>query len=329
MRSAGQGDASPAVIVLGVSRSGTTLLKEMLDRHSELAIPSESYFVPQLWDRHDERSDPEEIVHDLGRIARVREWGVTPEDVRARLPAGASFNDVVDAVYRSYADARGKRRYGDKTPAYMQHLELLDRVFPEAQYVHILRDGRDAGLSFMDMRRKPRFNLGRPRRLAEFACAWRFEIEGARRLGERLGAARYLELRYEDLVAEPEARLRDVSEFLGLEFQPGMLEYHRDVDPTQLQDHPRLAEPPRKDVRRWQEQMRPHDLELFEAIASRLLDLFGYDRAFPVPSGAVRARAAAELGAYRARLALWNTSLRAFRRSPVWRVRQAYVRRGL
>lgn len=317
----------PPVLVLGVSRSGTTLLKEMLDRHSELAIPSESYFVPQLWDRHGDRSSPEEIVEDLGRIPRVREWGVFPEDVRTRLPARAGFNDVVDAAYRAYAESRGKRRYGDKTPAYMQHLSLLGRVFPAAQYVHIVRDGRDAGLSFMAMKRKPRFNLGRPRRLVEFACAWRLEVEDAQRFGAELGAGRYLELRYEDLVAEPEARLREVSAFLGLAFEPAMLEYHRDVDPGRLQDHPRLAEPPRKDVRRWREQMQSRDVELFEAIAGELLSRLGYERRFARPSGAVRARAAVELAAYRTRLGVWNTSLRTFRRSPVWRARQVYVRR--
>lgn len=316
------------VLVLGVSRSGTTLLKEMLDRHSELAIPSESYFIPQLWDRHGERSSPEEVVEDLARIARVREWGVTPEDVRSRLPEAARFADVVDAVYRSYAEARGKTRYGDKTPSYMQHLALLDRVFPGAQYVHIVRDGRAAGLSFMAMKRRPRFNLGRPRRLAEFACAWRLEVEGAQRFGQRLGSGRYLELRYEDLVAEPEARLREVCAFLGLELEPGQLEYHRDVDPGRLQDHPRLAEPPRQDVRSWGDEMAPADLELFEAIAGDLLTRLGYERGRPAPSPAVRARAAAELGAYRARLAVWTTSLRAFRRSPVWRARQRYVRRS-
>ena len=243
----------------------------MLDRHSALAIPSESYFIPQLWDRHGERSSADEIVEDLGRIARVREWGVTPEDVRARLPAGAGFNEVVDAVYRAYAEPRGKRRYGDKTPSYMQHLGLLERVFPGAQFVHIVRDGRDAGLSFMAMRRKPRFNIGRPRRLAEFACAWRLEVEGAQRFGARLGPERYLELRYEDLVAEPEERLREVCGFLGLELEPAQLEYHRDVDPAWLQDHPRLAEPPRQDLRRWREEMSRGDQELFEAIAGGLL----------------------------------------------------------
>jgi Sulfotransferase family len=318
----------PPVLVLGVSRSGTTLLKEMLDRHSTLAIPSESYFIPQLWDRHGERSPADQVVDDLGRIARVREWGVTLADVRARLPDGAKFTEVIDAVYRAYAEARGKSRYGDKTPSYMQHLALLDRVFPDAQYVHIVRDGRDACLSFLAMKRKPRFNLGRPRRLAEFACAWRLEVEGARRFGEGLGPTRYFELRYEDLVAEPEERLRDMCRFLGLELEPGQLEYHRDVDPTRLQDHPRLAEPPQKDVRRWRAEMSPEGQELFEAVAGGLLARLGYERAFPAPSSAARARAAAELGAFRARLALWNGGLRTFRRSPVWRLRQAYVRRS-
>jgi hypothetical protein len=299
----------------------------MLDRHSALAIPSESYFIPQLWDRHGERASAEEVAEDLGRIARVREWGVTPEDVRARLGENARFADVVDAVYRSYAEARGKRRYGDKTPAYMQHLGLLERVFPSAQYVHIVRDGRDAGLSFMAMKRKPRFNLGRPRRLTEFACAWRLEVEGAQRLGARLGPARYLELRYEDLVRAPDARLRDVCGFLGLEFEPAQLDYHRDVDPARLQDHPRLAEPPRRDVRRWREEMSPADQELFEAIAGGLLARLGYERSFPMPSAAARARAAAERSAFRVRLGLWSGGLRTFRRSPVWRARQAYVRR--
>jgi hypothetical protein len=209
----------------------------------------------------------------------------------------------------------------------MQHLDLLDRVFPGAQYVHIVRDGRDAGLSFMAMTRKPRFNLSRPRRLAEFACAWRLEVESAQRFGARLGPDRYRELRYEDLVAEPEAKMHELCGFLGLDFEPGQLEYHRDVDAARLQDHPRLAEPPRSDLRRWRDEMGADDQELFESIAGGLLSGLGYPRAYPEPSGAARARAAAELSAFRTRVAVWNVSLGAFRRSPVWRARQAWVRR--
>ena len=315
------------VIVLGVSRSGTTLLKEMLDRHSELAVPSESYFIPQLWDRHGLRPDAEAILADLGRLARVREWGVTPDDVRRRLAPDPSFPEVIAAVYGAYAGSRGKLRFGDKTPAYMQRLDLLERVFPRAQYVHIVRDGRDAMLSFAAMRRRPRFNWARPRGVGDFACHWHFEIRAARRLGETVGRGRYLELRYEDLVAEPERTLREVCAFAGLGYEPEMLEYHHGVDASTLEDHPRLAQPPTAGVRDWREQMGPRDVEHFEAIAGSTLEELGYPRAYPAPSTAARARAVLEAAAFRARSKSWHAALAFVRRSPAWRLRQIHIRR--
>jgi hypothetical protein len=315
------------VVILGVSRSGTTLLKEMLDRHSELAVPSESYFIPQLWDRRGPRPDAEAILADLGRLARVREWGVTPEDVRRRLAPDPSFAEVIAAVYGAYADARGKARFGDKTPAYMQHLDLLERVFPHPQYVHIVRDGRDARLSFAAMRRRPRFNWARPRGLGDFACQWDLEVRAARRLGSTVGRGRYLEIRYEDLVAEPERALREVCAFVGLSYEPEMLDYHHGLDASTLEDHPRLAQPPTAGVRDWREQMTPRDAELFEAIAGRTLDEVGYPRAHPAPSAAARARAVLEWAAFRARSKSWHAALALVRRSPAWRLRQIQIRR--
>jgi len=312
-----------AVVVLGVSRSGTTLLKAMLDAHSKLAIPSESYFIPQLWDRHGERPDRDELLADLARLERIGQWGVALDDVAGRLPAEPTFAGAIDAVYRTYADAHGKQRYGDKTPLYMQHLDVLPHAFPDAQYVHIVRDGRDAALSMLAMRRKPRFNLSRPRGVGDFACAWDREIRDARRFGR---THPYLELRYEDLVAEPEARLRDVCAFLGLEFEPGMLEYHRREDPALYADHPRLAQPPVRDARSWRKEMRSEDAELFEAIAGDLLTELGYERTHPAPGRA--ARAAAERAAYTARHGVWRTALPLVRKSPAWRLRQVYIRRG-
>jgi hypothetical protein len=326
-REAAASDGGAPVIVLGVSRSGTTLLKEMLDRHSELAVPSESYFIPQLWDRHGPRPDAEAILADLGRLARVREWGVSPDDVRRRLPPDPSFPEVIAAVYGVYAGARGKARFGDKTPAYMQRLDLLERVFPHAQYVHIVRDGRDAMLSFAAMRRRPRFNWARPRGVGDFACHWHFEVRAARRLGEAVGRDRYLELRYEDLVAEPERALREVCALVGLSYEPEMLEYHHGIDGSKLEDHPRLAQPPTVGVRHWRKQMAPRDVEHFEAIAGSTLEEFGYPRAYPAPSTAARARAALESAAFRARSTSWHAALALVRRSPAWRLRQIHIRR--
>ena len=312
------------MVILGVSRSGTTLLREMLDRHSRLAIPWESYFIPQLWDRHRAHPDRDAFLDDVGRLERVASWGLAPADVAAHLPERPTFAEAVQAIYRAYAAARGKDRFGDKTPAYMQRLDLLERAFPTARYVHLIRDGRDAALSFVAMKRKPRFNWARPRGLLAFAAQWRLEVEAARAFGL---THPYLELRYEDLVAEPERRLRDVTDFLGLEYEPAMLEYHRDVDLSILVDHPKLREPPTAARSRWREQMSRKQLERFEAIAGDLLAELGYERAVPSPSRRAQTLAGAERAALSARVASWHAALTVVRRSPVWRLRQVYVRR--
>jgi hypothetical protein len=312
-----------ATVVLGVSRSGTTLLKAMLDAHSQLAIPSESYFLPQLWDRHGARPERDAFVEDLTRLERVRDWGVDPEDVRARLPERPTFAEAVQSIFQLYAESRRKPRFGENTPLYMQHLDVLERAFPGARYVHIVRDGRDAAFSLLAMTRRPRFNLSRPRGVGDFACAWRREVRAAQRFGR---SHPYFELRYEDLVAEPESRLREVCAFLELEYEPAMLEYHRREDPSLYADHPRLAQPPVPDTRSWRREMRPADAELFEAIAGDLLSELGYERAFSRPGR--RARALAERAAYSTRLALWSQALPLARKSPLWRARQVYIRRS-
>ena len=312
-----------ATVVLGVSRSGTTLLKAMLDAHSQLAIPSESYFLPQLWDRHGERPERDAFVEDLTRLERVREWSVEPEDVRARLPDQPTFAEAIQSIYALYAESRNKPRFGDKTPIYMQHLDVLERAFPDARYVHIVRDGRDAASSLLAMTRKPRFNLSRPRRVGDFAVAWRREVRAAQMFGR---THPYHEVRYEDLVEQPESRLHDVCAFLGLEYEPAMLEYHRREDPSLYADHPRLAEPPVRDTRSWRRDMRPADVELFEAIAGDLLTELGYERAHPRPGR--RARVLAERAAYATRLVVWSKALPLVRKSPLWRARQVYIRRS-
>ncbi len=319
-------DQSP-VVVLGVSRSGTTLLKQMLDRHPELAIPTESYFLPQLWDRHGERPNREAFLADLPRLARLEDWGVTRDEVDERLPAEPTFSQAVQAIYRSHAEARGKSRFGDKTPSYMGELDVLERAFPGARYVHLIRDGRDAALSFLALTRRPSFNWARPRGLGSFAVQWRREVEGARRFGrERLGE-RYVELRYEDLVSDPEGGLRAICPILELEFDPAMLAYHEAPDAGTLRDHPKLADPPTPGLRSWRDQMSPRQAELFEAIAGDLLTHLGYDRAHPEPSAITRLRAGANRAALGARAGTWHAATSLARKSPAWRLRQAYNRR--
>jgi len=305
-----------------VRRSGTTLLRVMLDRHPELAVPDESYFVPQLADRHRKGIDVDAFLDDLRRLPTLDEWGVSLDDVRRRLRPGLAPGDAIAVVYQVYAEGRGKRRWGDKTPLYMQHLPLLERLFPAARFVHLIRDGRDAALSFLEV---PEGIITRtwahPRSAGDFACQWRSEVEAARRLGARVGPDRYLEARYEQLVAEPAATLERICSFAGLAFEPAMLEYAGAVDVSAKPHQQSLTRPPTPGLRRWRDQMAPKDVAAFEAVAGRLLEDLGYEIVSGRPSAGARLSASWRRASYRARLRAWRGSSYLLRRSPGWRRR--------
>jgi sulfotransferase family protein len=300
------------VIVLGVRRSGTTLLRVMLDRNRALAIPDESYFVPQLAQRHPTPVDPSAFLDDLRRLPTLVEWRLSPDAVSGRLRAGMTTGEAIGAVFAAYAAGHGKERWGDKTPLYMQHLGLLERLFPDARYVHLIRDGRDAALSFLSV---PRGLMtegwGHPRDVRGFACQWASEIRAARSLGSRLRPDRYLELRYERLVAEPEAIVRRACAFAGLEFDAAMLDYVGRTDSARKEHQQRLNEPPRRGVRDWRAEMAPGDRRAFEDVAGALLDALGYD---VERNGSARLRVAS----YRARAAAWRGVGALVQRSPLW-----------
>jgi len=310
------------LFVLGVRRSGTTLLRVMLDRHSELAVPDESYFVPQVADRHRGRIDVEAFSEDLRRLTTLREWGVDPEAVRARLRPGATVGEGIAAVYQTYADRQGKTRWGDKTPMYMEHLTLLERLFPGAQYVHLIRDGRDAALSFLAVPWGIMTGTwAHPRDAEGFACQWRTEVGAARALGRRVGEERYLEVRYEQLVAEPESVLRRVCTFAGLDYEPAMLDYAGALDLTSKPHQQSLARAPTPGLRDWRAQMRPVDLAAFERIAGDLLLELGYEVSTPAGRRAPDRRARLALASYEAKVLAWRAASFALRRSPLWRRR--------
>ena len=310
---------SPPLVLLGVSRSGTTLLRVILDRSPGIAIPDESFFVPLLARRHGGTIDVEHFLDDVGRLPTVREWGVSVEDVASRVRPGMPTGAAIAAIYEAYADAARKPRWGDKTPMYMRHLPLLEELFPDAQYVHLIRDGRDAALSFLEM---PEGTFTRtwahPETPGEFACLWRKEVGDARALGRRVGESRYHEVRYEELVADPESVVATICAFARLPFDPAMLDYAGTVDVSAKPHQQRLLAPPTTGVRSWREDLSAEDVERFEDVAGDLLAELGYEVRSPA-----RATRGAQVtrGWYDVRLAAWNAAASLVQRSPLWRRR--------
>jgi hypothetical protein len=229
--------------------------------------------------------------------------------------------DAIAAVFEAYAAERGKARWGDKTPLYMQYLPLLERLFPRAVYVHLIRDGRDAATSFLEVPEGiMTAGWGHPRDAAGFAAQWATEVRAARGLGARVGAARYLEVRYEALVAAAGEELRRVGAFAGLEYDDGMLGYVGRTDSARKEHQKRLDEPPRVGVRDWRTEMPSADVAAFEATAGDLLHELGYEVS---NAGTDRRR----LAAYEAKTRAWRAVGALTQRSPLWRRRHAILER--
>ena len=139
-------------------------------------------------------------------------------DLLAEVEEG-DLSEGLRSFYRGYAAARGKTRYGDKTPGHAAHMEVLSRVLPEARFIHIIRDGRDGAASLRGLPFAPGDGG-----MAAIAADWRDTIWRARRAAAQL--PHYTEVRYEDLVTEPEGVLRNLCDFLELDFAPEMLRAH-------------------------------------------------------------------------------------------------------
>ncbi|HXJ65500.1 MAG TPA: sulfotransferase [Actinomycetota bacterium] len=313
--------------VVGEARSGTTLLRVMLDAHPQLSIPPESYFVSGLYpyrSRYERNGsfDLARFAGDLQGLHKFRDWdldaNVLGEVFASPMPRG-TYADAIRLLYGTYATAHDKPRYGDKSPGYVTRMKLLVQLFPEARFVHIVRDVRSVALSLTEMPAE-----WGTRTVPEGAARWRHRVSRGHTEGTALGPDRYLEVRYEDLVGDAEQELRRLVEFLLLPWDDAVLHYaDRGLSrvPEGSHDiHGNVASAP-KATRDWRSQISPEDLEVVEAIAGDVMTEMGYERAVPDPSPASRQQAAAVIGE-------WDDYLRRKKRKGRLRRRIGGLRPG-
>ena len=292
----GRGDSDePAPFVVGLTRSGTTLLRMMLDAHRELAIPPETHFVPDVIKAARAEEGTDAVLAAFTDNRTWDDFGISADEMRERLAAVGSGDAAasVRAFFTAYAERQGKERWGDKTPAYMLSVQRIGRTLPEARFVHLIRDGRDVSLS----QRERALNEQPPP--AEQAARWVKRIRKSREQAASLKGPRYVEARYEDLVREPEGTLRRICEFVELPWDEGMLSYHERAaerlsemagelraeggHSTQeagyrIDNHAPTTKPPDPSkLDKWRTQMSPEDLAAYEGVAGEMLSDLKYE----------------------------------------------------
>lgn len=290
-------DRPPVPFVVGAPRSGTTMLRLMLDAHPDLAIPPETYFITRaqkMWQAAKRRPGESEVEAFIEAVTTHKRWvdfhldaDAFAERVRVRNPK--KLGDGVRCFYEMYAEKIDKPRWGDKTPFYVRKMDLIHRILPEAHFVHLIRDGRAVALSIKDLWFGPDTIEG----CAEF---WVARLDEARRKAEKL--PHYTEIIYEDLVRDPEPNLRKIAEFIDVPFDERMVRFYENVDERIAVETPpeevapdgrivstdermkimeNLSRPPDPTrIDRWRDEMSAEDIAKFEAIAGHRLRELGY-----------------------------------------------------
>jgi hypothetical protein len=211
----------PMPIIVGAPRSGTTLLRLMLDAHPELAIPPESGFlIDAAHLREHGGATPDDLHRLLTGSFNWPDFHVEHSQLRAELGTLEPFDvsEGIRTLYRLYARRFDKARVGDKTPSYCRHLPTIADLLPEARFIHLIRDGRAVAASVRGLW----FAAGNT--MEALAADWVACVSAAR--ADAPHCPHYLEVRYEDLVTAPRATLREICDFVDLPYSTDMESHH-------------------------------------------------------------------------------------------------------
>lgn len=273
-------EKNPYLFVVGCPRSGTTLLQRMLDAHPQLCVANDTYFVH----RFIETSVSQDLIDRLVSYHRFHRFGLPEQRVKELGAQFLNYRDFISALYAEYARIHGKVYAGEKSPSYVKHLPLLHHLFPNAKFIHLIRDGRDVALSLKDWAPKKtrgpaRFGIWSDEPLAVSALWWKWQVNQGRVEGSKLARPLYCEVRYEDLVSQTETVLHGVTTFLELPFDSKMLRFFEGKkDGTRGLSAKSAWLPPTPGLRHWRSQMSRKEIELFEALAGNLLSTLNYER---------------------------------------------------
>lgn len=271
------------IFVVGCDRSGTTLLRLMLDAHRNLCIPNESDFIVELWQsrpRYGNCTSSAELdafMRDLSAIRRYRLWGINDSEVRQHLNGHrGSFASLINGVFHAFAQREGKRRWGDKTPRYTVALPVIAALFPHACVIHLIRDGRDVAASLKEV-------SWHPHDIAHNAYKWKRYIETCEADRLRYFPGTSLAIHYESLVSAPERTLKYICALIEEQYDPGMLDFSLNAErkqPEGIRDHSKTLQPANtSSVGRWRTTLTEDDLRIFYEAAADTLAAHGYCRA--------------------------------------------------
>jgi hypothetical protein len=272
----------PPVFIVGALRSGTTLLRLMVDHHPEICIFGEFEYAVRWIE--DGKPPPIREYHRLLDSDRVfRAHGL-------RIDPSLGYRALVQSFLEQASAPSGKPIAG---AAIHSNFHELPQLFPDARYVHLLRDPRDVSRSCIGMGWVGNVYYG--------TRYWMEAVGRWKRLEPALDPSQKHQLKYEDLIRDPEGELRKICDFVGVNFDSAMLEYPDDST---------YRAPDVALVEQWRTKLSDDEVRWVESICGPLMREVGYEPQYPAATGPTAIQ--------RLKLALQNRTSRVQRNLDVY-----------
>lgn len=282
----------PFVFIIGRPRSGTTMLRSMLDAHPNVRIPLESAFIKNLFPKYGKLkkwSKPLilKFFSELINQPQFNLWTIDNDFLKQQLlgmPEDSTFQDVCKIIYSnavSFFKKEELKILADKNPPYTLSIPLLLKIFPEARFIYIVRDYRDNILSMKNV------DFEKPW-TSSLAFRWKYYNKKFLKAYNK-NNSRFHIIKYEDLVSEPRNYLTGLCTFLGIEYTEEMIHYNHIKDqalkiyPQELINryHKSLFEPisPGK-VGLWKNKMTTNEVMKCDLIVGNYAEKMDYERVY-------------------------------------------------
>lgn len=230
--------------ILGNPRSGTTLLRLMLNKHKSICVPPEAGFLIWLYDKGRERDwDYTDFIEELKKTKKIENWNLDFDLLEEHLyqKKPQTYADLNDCIYYFYASRVLKKEVdfiGDKNNYFISHIETLNKIYPQSKYIHIVRDGRSVAASYQELMKKNIHTDNAPDlpiNINEIATSWINNIKMIQKSLNKINATRVLEVRFEDIVQQPIKTLHKIMSFLNLSYDENMLSYYTTTEQEGLE----------------------------------------------------------------------------------------------
>lgn len=273
---------SVPVFIGGCERSGTTFLASLLGSHPQAVTLPESVFkLVLLKTTTVEALEVASLNILLKKHHKFAHLGINETDLQERLKSLElrSAQEIINSVVDLYAEGKGRKNYNfwiDHNPNNLQNCKLLSDAFPNAKFIHLVRDGRAIANSVINLDWGPNTTL--------HAAQWWLQKLCHGLLSEQwLGSKRIMRVKYEDLVRKPQETLQTISEFIGLDYSQRMTTGDSSFVAGYTKNQHSLVGRPAdlSRVNKWEQQLSPQEIQVFEKYTGQTLELMGYQLNFP------------------------------------------------